>query len=234
MLGLKVIPSTDKLIEAYNTLTSRGPLAAELAEWTQWSRFDPRLAEILVQSISKHWKSFDLFGIRAELLPQPWPAALGVLLENILAAKILPARDVDVFRHWAAAAMAGVEPAPNELFFFGTRKIGSLAMFRDASEASKSYTKWGYLGRELLVNKADPRGKNGRGSTLLPPAVRRRLLAELAGSRERFTVDDYQAALEYRVSRRQAEIDLQRAPGIRSIGNTRARFYRRRAVRSGL
>jgi len=228
MKGLERIPSIQDLAKAYDHLLEGKVESDTIALWSQWSRFDPRLAEILVAYIARHWKTFDLFELRSALLKRPWPQAFGVLVENAIAARLISRREVSLFRRWANTILSGVEPASGELFFFGTRKIGGSAMALDASASSKTYSRWGYLGRDLLVNKADTSILPSQGSTTLSRSTRERLRDDLARKLERFTVHDYQAALEYRVSRRQAELDLARDPKIRAVGNTRARFYRKK------
>lgn len=228
MKGLLQIPSLEDLARAYDGLRGDQLTLSELALWSQWSRFDPRLAEILVSYLARNWKKLDLFALRTELLAQPWPSAFGVLVENAVASRLVQTTEVGVFRAWAATLLSGVSPACDELFFFGTRKLGSAAMVRDAAESSITYRRWGYLGRDLLVNKANPSAFKSIGSTLLPASVRERLRHELARSRARFTIHDYQTTLDFRVSRRQAELDLARDPEILAVGRTRARFYRRK------
>jgi hypothetical protein len=229
MRGLIEAPTFASLERAYAALQSSTAISAEeLGLWSQWSRFDPRLAELFVAFLAARWKTADWVSLRGVLETQPWPTAFGVLAENALAGNLLPRSERSMFRRWNATILTGLARGRNELFFFGTRKIGGREMFRDAAESAVTYLRWGYLGRDLLVSKANPRAFASRGKTLVPAPARKRLLDELARTRTRFTIGDYQSALDYGVSRRQAELDLARHPGIVGVGNTRARFYRRR------
>ncbi len=228
MKGLEKIPATKNLADAYDTLlgdkvgTGSGIPELKIALWTQWSRFDPRLAEILVEFISRRWEAIPPLPLRKALLDSPWPSAFGVIFENTLSAGLIPPGQRRVFRHWGAVVLSGVAPASNEQFFFGIRKVGGSEMMKDVVESSKSYLKWGYFGRELLLNKAAP----SESRTELPATARERFLRELISGRNRITVNDYREALDHRVSRRQAELDLARSKDLIPVGNTRGRFYR--------
>src|SRR5262245_10218933 len=80
MKGLSSVPSLKSLQFAYDKLLKNSFSAKDLALWTQWSRLDPRLAEILVSNFSKNWKKISPIELNIEILKQPWSAALGVLL----------------------------------------------------------------------------------------------------------------------------------------------------------
>lgn len=228
MTGLEKVPSTDDVRKVYDILLAEKisgsiDLPEEmLALWTQWSRFDPRLAEILVEFFALNWEKIAPIALRKRLLLLPWPQAFGVLAENVTASGILSPDDRRTFQRWASTILSDTPPARFEQFFLGLRKIAGGEMLKDVLGSSKTYLKWGYFGRDLLVNKAS----HLPSRTLLSPETRRRLLHELMEGRERITVGDYQLALDYRVSRRQAEIDLSREKRLSPVGNTRGRFYR--------
>lgn len=224
MRGLEKIPTTEDLQEAYEALITEKTaiLPEKIALWTQWCRFDPRLAEILVEFLIQHWEQLPLIVLRKHLLAQPWPQAFGVLAENAIASGSIPSEYRRTFRKWTATILTDVPPAPFEQFFIGLRKIAGREMMKDVFETSQTYLKWGYFGRDLLVNKAS----RAKPHTLVSSENRRRLLHELMQGRSRITVKDYQTALEHRVSKRQAELDLSREKRLRPFGNTRGRFYR--------
>lgn len=224
MKGLSSVPSLRDLERAYRKLQSdlESISIAEWALWSQWSRFDPRLAEQWISGLSKQWRDVSPLLLNESLRSHPWPAAAGVLLEQAWVYWDGSQEEKTLFRAWSRCVMSGVEAAPNELFFIGLRAFAGEAARRDAIESLKPYRKWGYYGRELLVNKALARKKR----TLASPGVRRRKLEELLKSRSRITVGDYIDCLGGAVGRRQAELDLQKTPRLKPIGQTQGRFYR--------
>lgn len=227
MNGLPSIPSTKDLGRAYDSLALGQPVSErDFTLWTQWCRFDPRLAEILMNHLANRWKQMDWSALRDQLLKHPWPQAFGVLTEAILASDLLARAERKIFRGWSATVLTGVARAPHEQFFFGLRKVAGSEMLKDVVDSSRIYSKWGYFGRDLLVNKTSRFDHR----TVVPPEIRRRLLCELMEKQSRITVSDYRTVLDQRVSRRQAELDLAREKRLMPVGNTRGRFYR---VRSG-
>jgi hypothetical protein len=224
MKGLEKIPSVDDLRAAYDRMTV-APTAPEVVLWAQWARFDPRLAEQLVLLFAHNWKSWNACTLHEELQNVPWPAAFGVLAEQALAVRLIPSKDRAIFRKWCDLVLTGVLPASGEQFFIGLRKVGGKQMRLDAEFPLQAYRKWGYLGRDLLLNKASGQAAI-LNRTLVPATVRKHGLGRLMEERKRLTVEDYRKALDYRVSRRQAELDLTREKRLTPVGQTRGRFYR--------
>ncbi|MBI3535142.1 MAG: hypothetical protein HY072_06620, partial [Deltaproteobacteria bacterium] len=155
MKGLESIPTPNDLLKAYNTLQFKQKmlLPSKLAFWSQWSRFDPRLAEIIVFYISKNWKDISALTLNREIKKQPWPGVLGVLLEQVILFAGFSLNEKVLFRNWARFVMTGVSKASFELFFIGLRSLGGRLSLQDAVLSHKTYKKWGYFGRELLINK---------------------------------------------------------------------------------
>lgn len=228
MKGLGAIPSFRELGEAYQVLQIEPERAGlpELAFWSQWSRFDPRLGEQWISHLSRYWKEISPLAFREALLAQPWPAAAGVLLEQ--AALIGKTSDKRLFRTWKNCVMSGIEPAPHEQFFIGLRAFAGEEMRQDCLQTLKPYRRWGYFGREILLNKAQSR--QGR-STWISASVRRKTLSALLAKHDRIRVQDYIDALEGAISRRQAQLDLHGFPGLEARGQTQGRSYRKRSPR---
>ncbi len=232
MKGLEQIPTEEQLSRVYHQLQSLKVAATseEIALWTQWARFDPRLAEQLVQHFSLYWREISPVMLNDSVLKQPWPAIVGVLLDQASVFGGLPTVELKLFRSWSACVMSGVDPALNEQFFMGLRSFAGKAMLDDAQGAIKSYRRWGFLGREYLANKAVQKlSKQPR--TLVPASVRRAKLDELIRLCPRFTARDYRESLGGGVSLRQAELDLRAHPRLRAVGKTRARVYLRKRGR---
>jgi hypothetical protein len=238
--GLKKIPTDQDLAKAYAAL--RGALGAgELAAYSQWTRFDPRLAEIWVKAVLERWKSVHPIELHESLKREPWPGAAGVLLEFVARAVRAEPAEARLFKLWKEMVLQGFGRAPWEQYFIGQRRIAGKAMIEDARFSLSEYRKWGYLGREILFNKqAFPpelqgtrRGRSGGGTHSLALEVREGILKELLRERPRITTRDYIQALGNSISPRQAERDLLGARWLMPVGNTKGRsFVRRRGSRA--
>lgn len=103
-------------------------------------------------------------------------------------------------------------------------------MFEDACFSLEEYRRWGYLGREILVNKQSIRvsGLKDGFHAAYASDVRRRILDELVRKNERITVEMYWDAVGRSISRRQAERDLARSSLLRTMGRTKGLYYLRR------
>ena len=231
MRGLAQIPGVEELTQAYARLQGGGGLETrELALYSQWSRFDPRLAEQLVSHLTRHWRSLDPHALHAELSLQPWPAAMGVLLEQASLDEELARGEARRVRRLAELVLEGLPRGEGASFFIATRAFAGKLMRLDAELATRPYLRWGYLGRERLVNKASARGLGER--TLLSRTRRVKVLSELVQERREsgrpLTVQDYRARLEALgggVGLRQAELDLASHPELTPRGVTRGRVY---------
>ncbi|MCM2278647.1 MAG: hypothetical protein NDJ89_11290 [Oligoflexia bacterium] len=219
--GLERIPSLDELAQAYSELqNAKDALPAErLALWSQWSRLDPRLAEQLVAHLSRYWRDLNPLELHTALVDQPWPAALGVLLEYAKER----AQEPRLMKAWNALVLSGIPVAEGELFFIGLRQFAGKLMREDARLSHKHYRRWGYLGRETLFNKAVSGDK-----TRLAPEIRAQLLEELLSDRQRITVREYREALGGQITARMAELDLRAHPRLVPRSRTKGRYYLKR------
>ena len=155
MKGLDKIPTQKNLLKAYKALQVLSPPSTvsikTLALWSQWSRLDPRLGEILVQYLSRFWPYISPVALNQALKKEPWPSAFGVLINQVPYCDI---KNKAGFRQWSKSVMADIAPAPDELFFIGLYKIGGKQMKNECLYSLKSYRKWGYFAKDLLINKA--------------------------------------------------------------------------------
>jgi len=191
------------------------------AEFAQWGRFDPRLAEMWIAALSKYWKTLNPIQLMTENLKTNTPAVMGLLLDQCEGFKISKA-ERSVFRAWKNLVLTGVEIASGKLFLIGIHPFASpLSEFQFAS---KLYTRWGFGGKDIFVNKFLSVQKNVQKS-ILEPEKRLLLLKHLIQSKKRFSVNDYILACENRISRRVAQKDLASHQSLKSSGDTRARFY---------
>jgi hypothetical protein len=239
MKGLESLPGAAKLERAYRNLQIRRVpkcSVTSLALYAQWARFDPRLAEIWVAYLARHWRDVSPLALREVLKRQPWPMAAGVLLEFVERAVAIDRDELRLFSHWKALVLDSFPRAHWEQFFIGERRVAGKAMLDDARFSSLEYKKWGYLGREVLFNKQcfedgreriPRRGRAGGGTHRIDPESRLEILRELFRKQESVTTEMYWNAIGRCVSRRQAERDLQSARWLKASGRTRARVFRR-------
>ncbi len=230
-----MIPLHRQLHKAYERLLHPRPAPlknADLALFTQWSRFDPRLAEIWVVYMASKWEQLSPLLLRNCILRQPWPACAGVLLEVV--EKVVRSRDTQekrrLFRLWKLLVTEGFPKAPFEQFFLGLRPLGSQDMFDDARFAIREYRKWGYLGREIPLPKeylSQP-SKSALRPPSLSPETRSEILKSLFEHSHRIRTTSYWDAVGRCISRRQAERDLNGCRWIQSHGDTRGRYFTKR------
>lgn len=225
MKGLNKIPDERELEGAYARLQGGEKFSVEnYALYSQWARFDPRLAEQLVSAIARDWRSVSPVALNEQIKKQPWPAAFGVLIEHAVLfitqsnAAADPA-ERELFMRWKDCAMSGIARASDENFFIGIRAFGGRASFADAVAATKPYRSWGYFAKEPILRGIP------ENSTLIPRAARLTAIEALLSDGRRFTASDYMALLDGAIHRRQAQRDLESHPHVVRAGKTRAAVY---------
>lgn len=234
MRGLIAIPAISDLERAYAELQSVGgaqhlPDERKLTLYSQWARFDPRLAEQLCEFFVRYWQEISPLRLNAALRVVAWPTAIGVILEEIHTHGDFADQNRSLFRAWADLVMHGFprDREQGQLYFIGTRALGGKLALRDAQYSARSYEQWGYLGGEMLFPKRRGRrpGERTRYSAATRRAILDRLIAQ-SSAHGRIRVGDYLSALDGHVSRRQAELDLDSHPRLVARGRTKAREYR--------
>lgn len=212
MRGLSPLPSssalalaTETLLAALHARGARLPSEEDLALWSQWVRFDPRLGEVWIQWVAQSWSRLDALALNSAFEAQPWPAVAGVLLDHV---RIRDPR----FRAWRSLALAGIRPAHRgalEQFFIGLRAFAGEAGRQDILEAARPFEKWGYGARDLLLNKAFARKDHTWMSRSKRLAKLRVLQKKFAREGRILRASDYLREMRGAVSQRQAQLDLQ-------------------------
>jgi len=232
-VGLDKIPGIGDLEKCYDAI-----LQARVSKdhslsldrfslFCQWTRFDPRLAEICVQYISESWKKINPIELYQAFEKQPWPNVVGVLLEFSEKLVFLESpEESDLFQLWKQLITKRLKKSNWEQFFIGQRRIAGQMMLDDARFSLAEYQKWGYLSREILLNK---KIENTHSYSL---QTRQQILKALVESSPRITTDAYWNALGQSISRRQAERDLRSCSLLKSIGETKGRYFVRKSSRS--
>jgi len=221
------VPTETDVLDAYSRLQSH--LEMREKEWvtlSQWTRFDPRLAEIWLTEFGRNWRRLSPVMIRAENLKTPTPAVLGLLLDQYHRF-VCPKRDRHLFGLWSKVALYLTPRADSEQFFIGVLPFAGTHA-REASERPGAlYKKWGFFGQDIFVNKFAEKQKSMQATALAPPE-RMKILKELLRHKKRITVADYVEACKGLISRRVAQMDLEEMPGLRGEGQTRGRTYSKR------
>lgn len=225
MKGLKHIPSENNFVLAYKALQSTSPVnLKQLVLWSQWSRLDPRLGEVIVSYIARHWKSINPIELNMELQKQPWPAVFGVLLEQVPFYFLNKGLSFEkkLFSSWKDCSMSKIKKAQNELFFIGLFAPGKKSALNECTLSTKPYRLWGYYGRDIMVNKYEA-GKK----TIMKTSQREVFINELIKKYKTLTVKKYLEEINYQIHLRQAQRDLQNHPLLKAHGHTKNRFYKK-------
>lgn len=226
MKGLTKIPNQKKLLQVYRTLqfSPHSVGITNLVLWSQWSRLDPRLGEILIEYIARFWQKHNPVTLNQQLKKQVWPAVFGVLLEQVpfYYSQNLKNKNWNkkLFLHWSKCAMTDIFPAKNEQFFIGLYKAGGKLAKEECFYSIKPYRQWGYFSKDLLINKAQTPGK-----TLISTHQRKTIIDELLKSHKKITVQDYLEKMNFQIHRRQAQRDLKNHKGLKAYGQTKSKYY---------
>jgi len=221
MRGLQKIPPERQISKAYFNLQSAEQDLSEIqiSLYSQWSRLDPRLAEILIKHLSLYWKKYHPIKLNAAIRSQIWPAVLGVLLNHVPfyhQQKKTHWTEENLFKKWSDCVMDSVIPAKNEIFLIDIYKPGSKFLYKEAFHSTKIYKQYGYLGTELLINKAQPAQK-----TLIPLNQRKIILNELVKKSTTLTVQEYLSELNFQIHRKQPQRALNNHPKLRADATTK-------------
>ncbi len=220
-MGRVLVPCLDDLISAY-AKCENGPLSyVEIVRLAQFSRFDPRLAELLVKNIGENWEQYDPLKLNTANIHSGSPFVLAVLLEFVKLLLKAKSKIDRRFAPWMKIVTSGTTPGSYEQFFLCQLALGGKLMRNLGENSNRVFLKWGCLGNEVLINKSAKFEQ-----TLLPLEVRNREIKKLLKKRLSFTVNHYLEHLNGQVSRRQAERDLKKSPLLISIGKTRSKLYK--------
>jgi hypothetical protein len=225
MKGLRQMPSAENFRLGYGHLQhKREPVSSiSLALYSQWGRFDPRFAEVLVAYLFEHWQAFSPLEMNQELLKVPWPQAFGVYVEHVrqlIKLRKVGRQELECFKAWSTLCLKGIEPTSTQLFFIGIEKIGGHRVQGAYERSTRAYAKWGYLSQEILFNK-----HRAVQSTQISKDRRQKTIEKLISAGKPFSVEDYRSALNWGISQRTAQRDLAYEPRLSSRGHTRKKQY---------
>ena len=226
------LPSRAKLQNAYEGLQWKAttPEPQTLVLWAHWARLDPRLAEIFVHFLGKHFRRIHPTLLWEKNQRSPQPQALAVLVDfaRINTKSESTPEDVRAFEQWAASVNRKVQRGAPQFFFL---REGMPKPERDRPHIERSlrpFLRWGFFGSESPIGS-----KKQIQATVLSRGARLSILKELSKNRISFSVRDYVDACGGQIHLRTAERDLRQQGNLESRGSTRARRYRARKFRAG-
>ena len=187
-----------------------------IAVAADWSRYDPRLLQILVQWGLESWTTWHPVLIRSVMKRMTTPQTVGVVAGFMTTANPLD-RELELFLNYLIADLKPVSP---QFYFFDLYLPGSRLAERAAKESLEEFKQWGFLSRERVL--IDAKTKRGVGSW--DPESRRHILKRLFQRRRQIQISDYLEELQYSISRQQALLDLKNLPA-KPHGEGRSAFW---------
>ena len=171
-----------------------------LALACDWSRFDPRLLEILVEYGLNHWQK-----IRPQLLREKMKAMETVQTVGVVASFIKSARpdDKELQAFWGYVTF-DLNPVASQFYFRDLYAPGGNLARRAASETLAELKEWGFLARERII--VDSATKKTVGTW--DQKSRLNILKRLFSKQHHLQISDYLEELHHSISRQQALNDL--------------------------
>lgn len=168
-----------------------------------WSRFDPRLLEILVQFGITHSENLNPQHLRFLMKKMEMPQTVGVISSFIQTAK---SEDTELNLFWDYVTK-DLKPVEHQFYFRDLYSPAGRLGERSARESLQEFKKWGFLGRERL--RIDPATGTTVGS--MDSASRQNVLKRLFAEQKEIQISDYLKAIGHSISRQQALLDLKLA-----------------------
>lgn len=230
----KAIPTEEHLSRVYYELAQIGansvgakkkwpyrPTSIEelIALAADMSRHDPRLFGILVSFFHSHWHSIDPLKLRGQYSEMDTPQVIAVVAEFLLSLDdVLPEK-----RFFLEYLQRGLKAVPLQFFYQHLYKPGGNMSGRAIDSPLSEYKRWGFLAREAPVLDEESRRTVGTRDA----SSRKNILLRLFDQRDSIGISDYLKALDFKISRQQALLDLKSIDGIECVGRGRGAKWRR-------
>src|SRR3989338_849893 len=218
----RIVPTTEHLSRLYYELGQIGARSVgEKFDWpytlreseelfalaADWSRWDPRLLEILVYYGMHHWRDLKPQRLRDLMREMETPQTVGVIATFIGIAR---PDDTESMLFWSYVTK-GLVPVSPQFYFYNLHLPGSRLAERTARESLSEFKQWGFLGRERgLIDSAT---KTAAGTW--DASSRMNVLRLLFEQKASIQFSDYLEALAGTLSRQQALLDLKVLPARR-------------------
>lgn len=230
---LTSIPTEDHLARLYFELSERGaecvgdekpwpyqPGSTEelLCLAADMSRHDPRLITILVRFVNDHWSGMNPQAMRSFYNEMKTPQTIAVLAEFVLGA----CSDDNEKRYFFEYLQRGLQAVATQFYFHHLYSPGGTLAKRAATKSFAEYKRWGFLATEAPVIDEAKRQTLGT----LDVTTRKNILYDLMKERKRITISEYLDALDNKISRQQALLDLKSVKWARRSGRGRGAYWR--------
>lgn len=186
-----------------------------------FSRFDPRLFEALVEYMVRSWNKIAAITMRSYLQKMAVPQTVGVLGEftkNMLL-------DAEV-RNFFDYLLKDIPPVPFQLYFHNLTTPGTPAMQKMVTEGVLEFRKWGFLSD--MRPTVDQKGKKTTGH--YDHTTRHQIIKRLINKDSPITLAQYLRALHGSLSRQQAYLDLKNHPGLTTKSHGRGAVWMKSGV----
>lgn len=223
MRGPEIIPSINERASIYDQIlwSPQTVTIEQFILWSQWVRFDPRLGEILISFMVKHYESYNPLKIWKSLQQSCWPQTFLVLTEfakNKISQE--NKKNLNQFMAWKKTIEHHFNKIAFQNFYIGLDSLNPEKLIDKINHSLKPYLKWGFWGVDDLNNL-----HNLQKLSLVQKKRRVFVLEKLLHTHKEISVKDYRLALNNNIHIRQAERDLKTFPKIKTKGFTRNRVY---------
>lgn len=171
-----------------------------LALACEWSRFDPRLLEVLVEYGLHHWQELRPQALREKMKTMETPQTVGVIASFVQSAR---PDDKEIQAFWDYLTF-GLKPVSPQFYFRDLYAPGSRLARRAVLESLAEFKAWGFLARARIV--VDTATKKTVGTW--DQEARLNILRRLFSEKKQIQVSDYLEELNHTFSRQQALLDL--------------------------
>lgn len=208
--GARTVGEKKKWAYSVKNLESLFALACE------WSRFDPRLLEVLVEYGLHHWKEIRPQRLREEMRKMTTPQTVGVVASFI---QTTLSEDKEALAFWNYVTL-GLKPVSPQFYFRDLYTPGSTLARRAALESLSEFKEWGFLARERIVIDSATKKTIGTWNQ----EARLNILKRLFSKKRQLQISDYLEEISHTVSRQQALLDL-KALAAKQKGKGRTAYW---------
>ncbi|MDO8494416.1 MAG: hypothetical protein Q7S68_03675 [Deltaproteobacteria bacterium] len=181
-----------------------------------WSRWDPRLLEILVQYAHDRWEDLLPQKLRRIMKKMRTPETVAVIT-SFVQSRSSEAEELMAFWNYVTNGLQPVEP---QFYFFDLYTPGSSFAEQTAKESLLEFKEWGFLGKQRIVIDTKTRETAGTWDQ----AARQNILKRLFIKEGQLQISDYLEEINYSISRQQALLDLKALKAIPK-GEGRGSFW---------
>lgn len=211
LLGVRLTGRKEKWIQKLDDQESTIALACD------WSRFDARLFEALVQYFILSWQQINPTLLRQKYKTMHTPQTICLIASF---GRMVLKADSE-FKAYLSYLSSQVRPVTPQLYFHFLFTPAGQLMQQTLDGSLLEYTQWGFISNFRPILDTLNRTTGGHHSK-----DKRLLLAKQILSQEgKLALNQYLQALDYSVSRQQALLDLKDLKGLQCVGHGRGSYW---------